>query len=231
MRQSGSLKSLFINSILFSKLDKPYFLCKRTSFEILKRLIHYSHTYTTYFTKAIKMWCHLLYFSATACGDSSKSRRIHANACYHHHAYTAGKGRGLQNCCWSNKQRSKPHIWHLDLGTSSMTDFWKAEILPFFSLHQFMVRMPTLQHQSSCFKDPLKDYTHTGFLPTDTGGFCPEGSPWSDLSYESVVEQLPVDLGKSHTMDPCATCPPSKYPQWRQWSPITVNPKQCDSRA
>lgn len=138
---------------------------------------------------------------------------------------------GLQNRCWSNKQRSKPHIWHLDLGTSSMTDLWKAEVLPFFSLHQFMVRMPTLQHQSSCFKDPLKDYTHTGFLPTDTGGLCPEGSPWSDLSYESVVEQLPVDPGKSHTMDPCATCPPSKYPQWRQWSPITVNPKQCDSRA
>ena len=96
VRQSGSLKSLFINSILFSKLDKPYFLCKRTTFEILKRLLHYSHAYTTYFTKAIKMWCHWLCFSATACGDSPKSRRIHANACYHHHAYTAEKGRGFR---------------------------------------------------------------------------------------------------------------------------------------
>ena len=94
--QSGSLKSLFRNSILFSKLDKTYFLCKRTSFEILKRLIHYSHAYTTYFMKAIKMWCHLLYFSATFCGDSAKSRRIHGNACYHHRAYTAKRGKGFR---------------------------------------------------------------------------------------------------------------------------------------
>ena len=72
----------------------------------------------------------------------------------------------------SGKKRQPP-------GVCLQASIWKEQVcfLPFFSLHQFMVRMPTLQHQSSCFKDPLKDYTHTGFLPTDTGGLCPEGSP------------------------------------------------------
>ena len=106
VRQSGSLKSLFRNSVLFSKLDKPYFLCKRTSFEILKRLIHYSHAYTTHFTKAIETWCHLLYFSATFCGDSSRSRRIHGNACHRHHIYTAEKGRGFRTASLTSRGQS-----------------------------------------------------------------------------------------------------------------------------
>jgi len=74
-----------------------------------------------------------------------------------------------------------------------------------------MVIMPTLQHQSSCFKDPLKDYTHIGFLPTETGGLCPEGALDLTLVMNLVVEQLPVDLGKRHHGSMCHL-PPVQIP-------------------
>lgn len=187
--QSRSIKSLFISSVISSKLGKSHFLCKRTNFETSKRLIRYPNAYKMYFTDAHKIAMSPSLPLCNILRGIIKVQNVHDSVwCMRTPTITGVEKEKGEISKGYNEQRLEPHNWHLCLGACS----WLSSV----RLKTSCVSL--LDHNYNTDRARTKAFLTRSCNKRYSAWLCEErGScPCPDLSQDLVMEQLPLDILK-----------------------------------